>query len=78
MITLRDNETVIGGLRWIAGVDAAGRHVWNTHHHEHLLRARQLTGRWIVSRETSDGWIYVANGVTMAGASTAAEDWLTR
>ena len=61
-----------GGLTWTSATDPKHGQVWRSHFHEHLLRAREMGGVWIISRETDHGWSLVAHGRTFTQAALSA------
>jgi len=50
--------------------------VYMTHYREHLLRCRWTKTGWLISRETSDGWQFIAGDVKRDDAERKAFAWL--
>lgn len=68
--------TQSGGMTWTSATDPRHGMVWRSHFREHLLRAREMDGRWIVGRETDHGWALVASGHTLTQAALSAREVL--
>lgn len=69
-------ELKFGVLTWIES-SKAGDSAWYSHWRQHRLRARPIAPtRWIVSHESPEGWMLIANGVSMGEVSARAEEWV--
>jgi hypothetical protein len=64
--------TQTGGLTWTSATDPKHGQVWRSHYRQHLLRAREMGGVWIIGRETDHGWALVASGHTFTQAALSA------
>lgn len=68
-------EKRIGRLTWVQSGAA-----WYSHCHQFRLRAKPLSDpnrpRWIVSRETAEGWQMLGNAPTLEAVSAIAYEWV--